>query len=122
MKGPRFDERDTMFARMARRAGTPPYDDYYARRPELQRTDDRIRGMPGLCQPGGRHYDPEISARAETYFEEIPDLEPEAAAVPPTPMILINSLLVTPLFISCLLMAFPPFKIFDECFHFSFKF
>jgi ferredoxin len=79
--GQRFDERDTMFARMARSAGTGAYDDYYARRPELQKADDRIRAMLGLCRPGGRHYHPEISAAAETYFEEIPDLEPDAAVV-----------------------------------------
>lgn len=70
-----------MFARMARTAGTPAYDDYYARRPELRSTDDRIRGMPGLCRPGGRHFHPELSAEAETYFEEIPDLEPDTAVV-----------------------------------------
>jgi len=42
--GPRFDERDTMFARMARRARTPPYEEYYSRRPELQKADDRVYG------------------------------------------------------------------------------
>lgn len=67
----RMDERDTMFARMTRKSGTPAYDDYYSRRPELKKSDDRIRNMPGLCQPGGRFYDPEISARAEQYFEDI---------------------------------------------------
>jgi reductive dehalogenase len=77
----RFDERDTMFARMARRPGTPAYDDYYARRSELRKTDDRIRALPGLCRPGGRHYHPEVSAEAERYFEEIPGLEPDAAVV-----------------------------------------
>jgi hypothetical protein len=29
----RVDERDTMFARAARRPGTAAYEDYYARRP-----------------------------------------------------------------------------------------
>jgi ferredoxin len=77
----RFDERDTMFARMARRAGTPAYDDYYARRPELKRTDDRIRTLPGLCRPGGRYYHPEISPQADRYFEEIADVRPDEAVV-----------------------------------------
>ncbi len=66
-----------MFARMARRQGTPPYDDYYSRRPELKKTDDRIRNLPGLCQPGGLHYQVEISQRAERYFEDIYDIKPE---------------------------------------------
>jgi reductive dehalogenase len=77
----RFDERDTLFARMARREGTPAYDDYYARRPDLQKIDDRIRGMPRLCRPGGRHFDPEISPRAEQYFEDIPGIDPDPDVV-----------------------------------------
>jgi reductive dehalogenase len=77
----RFDERDTMFARMARRAGTPEYDDYYARRPGLRKADDRIRDLPRLCRPGGRHYHPEISPRADRYFEDILEIQPDEAAV-----------------------------------------
>jgi len=77
----RFDERDTMFARMARRVGSPAYDDYYARRPELKKTDDRIRALPGLCRPGGRHYHPEISPQAEQHFENILRIEPDRAVV-----------------------------------------
>jgi ferredoxin len=70
-----------MFARMARRPGTPEYDDYYARRPELKMTDDRIRAMPGLCRPGGRHYHPEISPQAEQHFDDILGIEPDGAVV-----------------------------------------
>ena len=77
----RFDERDTVFARMARRAGTPEYEDYYSRRPELRKADDRLRSLPALGCPGGRHYHPEISAEAERYFEDIPGLEPDPAVV-----------------------------------------
>jgi hypothetical protein len=77
----RFDERDTMFARMARRAGTSAYADYYSRRPQLRKPDDRIRSMPGLGRPGGRHHHPEISAEAERYFEDIPGLELDPAVV-----------------------------------------
>lgn len=77
----RFDERDTMFARMARREGTSTYKDYYSRRPELKKTDDRIRNLPGLCEPGGLHYDPEISPRADRYFEEIYDIKADEEIV-----------------------------------------
>jgi ferredoxin len=70
-----------MFARMARRESTPQYDDYYSRRPELRKGDDRIRSMPGLCKPGGRYYHSEISARAERYFEDIYTIEPDASVV-----------------------------------------
>jgi reductive dehalogenase len=77
----RVDERDTMFARMARRPDTPAYRDYYERRPDLKRTDDRLRGMPTLGQPGGRHYDPTISVQADEYFEAIYHIMPVARIV-----------------------------------------
>ncbi len=77
----RVDERDTMFARMARVAGSSPYEDYYARRPELQRKDDHLRRMPALCEPGGAHYHPEVSAEAHRYFNAIEAIEPDPAAV-----------------------------------------
>ena len=70
-----------MFARMARRARTPAYDDYYSRRPERKKGDDRIRSLPRLGQPGGRHYHPEISKQAEHYFEEIADIHPDETTV-----------------------------------------
>ena len=77
----RFDERDTMFARMARRPGTPAYDDFYARRPELEKPDSRIRSSPPLLQPGGRHYDPAISAEAGRHFDEIGHIVPDVSLV-----------------------------------------
>ena len=49
----RVDERDTTFARMALVPGSPPHAAYYAQRPDLQPSDDRIRSKPGLLQPGG---------------------------------------------------------------------
>lgn len=74
----RVDERDTMFARMARVPGTAAYEEYYARRPELKQGDDRIRSMPGLCRPGGIHYHPEISAEADAFFEAIDGITVDA--------------------------------------------
>jgi reductive dehalogenase len=75
------DERDTMFARMARVAGSPAYEEYYGRRPDLKRKDDHLRRMPRLCEPGGAHYHPEISLEAERWFEAIGAIEPDPAAV-----------------------------------------
>ncbi len=77
----RFDERDTMFARAARREGTPAYEEYYARRPELRAVDDRLRRMPGLLQPGGRFFDPELSPAADRLFDEVADTVADRAAV-----------------------------------------
>jgi reductive dehalogenase len=69
--GSRVDERDTIFARMARQAGTPAHDDYYARRPQLKATDDHLRSLPRLMTPGGRHYDSVACAEAERHFRAI---------------------------------------------------
>ena len=41
-----FDERDTIFSRVALCEGTPRYKEYYARRPELEDVDRQIREMP----------------------------------------------------------------------------
>jgi ferredoxin len=79
--GERVDERDTMFARAARRPGTPAYEDYYARRPELRAVDDRLRSMPGLLQPGGRHFHPELSPAADRLFDAVADTTADEAAV-----------------------------------------
>lgn len=81
MPSERVDERDTMFARAARRPGTPAYEDYYARRPDLLAVDDRLRRMPGLLQPGGRHFHPELSPAADRLFDAIADTIADAAAV-----------------------------------------
>lgn len=77
----RVDERDTMFARMARRSGTPAYDEYYARRAELRAGDDRLRALPPLCAPGTRYFDAELCAAADRLFDSIPDLQPDPADV-----------------------------------------
>jgi len=75
MTSHRFDERDTMFARMARRPDTPAHADYYSRRSDLQRIDDHLRSLPPLLQPGGSHYDPAVTREAESYFEAIPKIQ-----------------------------------------------
>ncbi len=71
----KVDERDTMFARMARRKDTAAYQEYYTRRPELKQIDDRLRGMPRLMSPQGKYYDPEKSERARNYFAAIDNIE-----------------------------------------------
>lgn len=71
----RVDERDTMFARADRRPGTSAYDEYYSRRPEFKPVDDGLRALPPRLGPGGRHYDAELSAEAEEYFNQIDRIE-----------------------------------------------
>ena len=69
------DERDTMFARMARCKSTAAYQEYYTRRPELKQIDDRLRGMLRLMNPQGKYYDPEKSEQARNYFDAIDNIE-----------------------------------------------
>jgi hypothetical protein len=77
----RVDERDTMFARAARRPGSEQYDEYYSRHPELKKTDDRIRKMPALLEPGSRHYHPEITEEAKQFFLDLREITADGTAV-----------------------------------------
>lgn len=77
----RVDERDTMFARMARQPGSMAYEDYYTRHPQRQGKDDRLRSMPVLGDPEGLHFHPRISAEALDYFDAIDHIKPDAALV-----------------------------------------
>lgn len=73
----RFDERDTIFARMERKPGTAAYQEYYRRNPERRQIDDRLRSMPELCSPGGRFYEPIIMAQADRNFRDIESIQPD---------------------------------------------
>jgi len=77
----RFDERDTMFARMERKPGTPAYEDYYGNDPHRRRLDDRLRAMPGLLHPDGFHYDEAVAGETREWFGRIDDIEPDPAVV-----------------------------------------
>lgn len=71
----RIDERDIMFSRMARQAGTPAYDDYYERHPEHLETDERLRQMPQLCGVGTTTYDPLNSPMVGAAFHFLDDIK-----------------------------------------------
>lgn len=77
----RVDERDTMFARMARLKGTAAYGEYYSRHPERQAVDDRLRSLPELCAPGGKYYDPVVSRDAERYSRQIGSIRPDETLI-----------------------------------------
>jgi len=77
----RVDERDTMFARMARRPGSAAYEDYYRRHPDLKAVDDRLRAMPELLQPGGMHFDLAICAEADRWFRGIEEITSDPTLV-----------------------------------------
>lgn len=80
---PRVDERDTVFARMAREPGTLAYAEYYGRNPGHEAADNRLRAMPPLLEPGGLHYDPTICGEAADFAAAVHEVkpDPEAAAI-----------------------------------------
>lgn len=69
-----FDERNTMFARMARKPDTAAYDNYYSNNPDLKQKDDHIRKLPPLLHPKGKYYNSEHSERARQLFDSIEDI------------------------------------------------
>lgn len=67
----KVDERDVIFAREEYVPGSGKFEAYYAMRPENRAADDRIRELPVLLRPGGRHYDPVVSPRVGKMFTVI---------------------------------------------------
>ena len=68
------DERDTMFARMARKLKTKPYNHYYSINPTLKKKDDHIRSLPPLLDPKGKYYSADYSEQARQLFDSIKDI------------------------------------------------
>ena len=64
-----MDERDVVFARMRYRKGTPVYEDYYERHPELREGDDELRAMPSLGAPETPTFNPMASPIVDGTFE-----------------------------------------------------
>ena len=82
----RIDERDVMFARMARRAGTVAYEEFYGRRPELRAGDDVLRMKGPMGDERAKFYEPLGSALVDGCFGFLGDIKglvdgPERAAV-----------------------------------------
>lgn len=75
------DERDTMFARMARRFNTDAYKDYYSTNPELKKKDDHIRSLTPLLQKGSKYYDEQLSAEAAYLFDSIYNIKIEESII-----------------------------------------
>lgn len=71
----KIDERDTMFARMARKRGTRSYEDYYKRHPELKQKDDYLRSLHPLLKRGGKFYDKVVTSEAQKLFNSIESIQ-----------------------------------------------
>lgn len=82
----RIDERDVMFARMARKPGTAAYEEYYGRNPEKQLSDDELRKVPPMGDETAMFYDPLDSLLVDATFGFLGDIKglvdgPSASAV-----------------------------------------
>lgn len=70
----RYDERNTIFARMAYEEGTYKYEDYYKKHPEKEAEDNRLRNKPELLGEGTATYHPLIGPIADANFGFIQDI------------------------------------------------
>ena len=70
----KIDERDTILARIHYKKGTVMFDDYYKEHPEHLETDEYLRSLGGVFDPGSKQYNPvdtKIAAGNFDYLDEI---------------------------------------------------
>jgi hypothetical protein len=72
----RYDERDIMFSRMARKPNTKEYDHYYSLHPELQEIDDTLRAQMPIGKPGDRFYDSLKTPTIDAAFQFLDNIKP----------------------------------------------
>jgi len=70
----RFDERDTIFARMNYPADSEEYADYYQKNPDKKAIDDMLRSLPNIGEKGTVTFDPINSPIAEAGFKFLADI------------------------------------------------
>ncbi|QNO14695.1 4Fe-4S dicluster domain-containing protein [Alkalicella caledoniensis] len=70
----RFDERDTIFARFSYKEGSPEYEDYYKRNPDIKEADDKMRQPPFPYGEGTATFTPLNSAIAGATFRFLADV------------------------------------------------
>ncbi len=71
----KYDERDTMFARMSYKKDSCNYEDYYKKNPHLKETDDDIRTYPNIAQEGTVMYNPIVSPIGDAVFNYLADIK-----------------------------------------------
>ena len=77
-----FDERDNMFARMNLTPGTPEYEDYYRRHPELKEVDDSLQEMPDLGEPGSATFHRLHTPMVGSAFQFLSEMKPLSEGKP----------------------------------------
>jgi ferredoxin len=74
VKMKRFDERDTIFARMNYNKGTEVYEDYYNRNPNLEEIDNLLKELPQMGQKGSVTYNEVNSPIIDAAFKFLYDI------------------------------------------------
>lgn len=70
----KIDERDTILARIHYKKGTVMFDDYYKDHPQHLDTDEYLRSLGGVFDPGSKQYNPvdtKIAAGNFDYLDEM---------------------------------------------------
>lgn len=70
----KFDERDTMFARMNYKEGSENYSDYYSRKPGLEEVDDSLRSLPPMGGEGSVMFNEINSPMVDAAFKYLYDI------------------------------------------------
>lgn len=70
----RYDERDVLFSRMARKIGTPQYHAYYEDNPEKKAQDDELRKKTPMGDESAEFYDPHWSPLVHSTFQLLSDI------------------------------------------------
>jgi ferredoxin len=83
----RYDERDTLFSRMAWREGSKAQKDYYRRNPDKKTTDEALRRMPDLGSPETPTWNPLASAVIDGVFRLLADWHPQVERHPEGPVL-----------------------------------
>lgn len=67
----RYDERDIVFSRKELIPGLENFEDFYKRKPEKKRLDDKFRNKPGLLNKNANLYDPFTFAASKATFRTV---------------------------------------------------
>lgn len=71
----RYDERDTMFARMNYEKCSPQFEDYYKRNPDNLDIDNSLRQLPDMGTEGSVMYDKINSPIVDAVFKYLSDIK-----------------------------------------------
>lgn len=71
----KIDERDTILARIHYKKGTVMFDDYYKEHPEHLKTDDYLRSLGGIFDPGSKQYNPVDTKIAAANFDYLDEMQ-----------------------------------------------